>query len=280
MPREEEPSPRPSPFRVLSRVQETPDTVTLTVTPQDGAAPPSSFDPGQFNMLYAFGVGEAAISIAGDPTAPERLVHTVRSAGAITQALSSLKPGDTVGVRGPYGKGWPLPLARGKDVILVAGGLGLPPLRPILYHVLSHRDEYGRLEVAYGSRTPEDLVYYPEIQQWRSRKDLRFQVTVDTAGMDWYGDVGIVTQRLNDMRFRPSESVAYLCGPEVMLRATAKGLTERGVPPDRIFVSMERNMKCGIAQCGHCQFGPYLLCRDGPVLPLSAVAPYWSIREI
>jgi NAD(P)H-flavin reductase len=261
-------------------VQETADTVTLTVTPQEGAASPSSFDPGQFNMLYAFGVGEAAISIAGDPTAPERLVHTVRSAGAITQALSSLKPGDAVGVRGPYGKGWPLPLAQGKDVILVAGGLGLPPLRPILYHVLSHRDEYGRLEVAYGSRTPEDLVYYPEIQQWRSRKDLRFQVTVDTAGTGWYGDVGIVTQRLNDMRFRPSESVAYLCGPEVMLRATAKGLTERGLPPDRIFVSMERNMKCGIAQCGHCQFGPYLLCRDGPVLPLSAVAPYWSIREI
>jgi NAD(P)H-flavin reductase len=269
----------PLPFRVTGQYQETPDTTTLTLEAKDGA-PLAPFRPGQFNMLYAPRVGEVAISIAGDPRDPRRLVHTVRSAGKITRALTRVKVGQTVGVRGPYGSGWPVIEGRGRDLLLVAGGLGLPPLRPVLYQALARREDFRRVEVIYGARTPKDLVYYDEIQRWRSRGDLRFQVTVDAAGMDWYGDVGIVTQRLPDTRFEPANTVAFLCGPEIMMKATARALMERGMSPDRIWVSMERNMKCGIAQCGHCQFGPFLLCRDGPVLPYAAIERLLSIREL
>jgi NAD(P)H-flavin reductase len=269
----------PVPYRVLSRTVETSDTVTLLLEPRGDVVLPRP-RPGQFNMLYAPRVGEAAISVSGDGKDGARLLHTVRSAGAITKALTEMGPGRTVGIRGPYGRGWPVDVARGKDLVLVAGGLGLPPLRPVLYELLEHRAEFRRVEVIYGARTPKDLVYYDEIQHWRARGDLRFQVTVDAAGMDWYGDVGIVTQRVPDTRFEPAQTVAFLCGPEVMMKATARALVDRGVPAASIFVSLERNMKCGFGQCGHCQLGPYLLCRDGPVLPYPAVAPLLSMREV
>lgn len=268
----------PVPYRVSSRTQETGDTATIELRPERGDRRPD-FLPGQFNMLYAPDVGEAAISIAGPTTDRQRWVHTIRSAGRTTDALTRARVGDVVGLRGPYGKGWPLAQADGKDLILVVGGLGLPPLRPILYEVLARRDRYRRVEIAYGARTPKDLVYYDEIQEWRARKDLRFQVTVDRAGPDWYGDVGIVTQRIPDMRFEAGSTVAFLCGPEIMMKGTAKALAERGVPMSSVYVSMERNMKCGIGQCGHCQFGPFLLCRDGPVLPYASVERYLMMRE-
>ena len=268
----------PVPYRVSERTQETADTTTIELEPVEGARRPD-FLPGQFNMLYAPDIGEAAISIAGPPSDVRRWVHTVRSAGKTTDALTQVRVGDVLGVRGPYGKGWPLHEAEGKDLLLVVGGLGLPPLRPVLYEVLSHRDRFRRVEVAYGARTPKDLVYYEEIQRWRGRDDLRFQVTVDRAGTEWYGDVGIVTQRIPDMRFDGSSTVAFLCGPEIMMKGTARALQERGVPTSRIYVSMERNMKCAIGQCGHCQFGPYLLCRDGPVLPFSSVERFLALRE-
>lgn len=269
----------PIPYRVVSRTVETTDTVTLSLEPLSSGGIGRAL-PGQFNMVYAPSVGEAAISLSGSGPDASRLLHTVRSAGPITRALTEMRPGKTVGVRGPFGKGWPMAMARGSDVVLVAGGLGLPPLRPVLYEILEHREAYRRVEVIYGARTPRDLVYYDEIQRWRARGDLRFQVTVDAAGMEWYGDVGIVTQRVPDARFEPAKTVAFLCGPEVMMKATARDLVARGVAADRIFVSLERNMKCALAQCGHCQFGPYLLCRDGPVLPYSSVSRFLDVREV
>ncbi|MCI4325061.1 MAG: FAD/NAD(P)-binding protein [Thermoplasmata archaeon] len=267
------------PFEVRSRTGETADTVTLDLAPRERRGP-LSFRPGQFNMLYVYGVGEAAISISGDPAAPDRYLHTVRAAGKVSLALSEAAPGGVVGVRGPYGTGWPVRESAGRDVVLVAGGLGLPPLRPALYEILRERSKYGRVELIYGAKTPKDLVYYAEIQGWRQRSDLRFQTTVDTAGRDWYGDVGLVTARLPDVRIEPANTVAFLCGPEIMMKLTAKALVARGVPADAIWLSMERNMKCAVGLCGHCQFGPSFVCRHGPVFRYREIAPFLAVREV
>jgi NAD(P)H-flavin reductase len=269
----------PVPCRVERVTTETPDTVTLVLRPPPTATP-QGFLPGQFNMLYRFGIGEAAISISGDPSRPGELVHTVRSAGRISAALARTTPGETLGVRGPFGTAWPVDRAAGGDVVIVAGGLGLPPLRPVLYDLLRHRDRYERIEVIYGARSPQDLVYYGEIQTWRARNDLRFQVTVDAAGREWYGDVGLVTARLPDARFDPTRTTALLCGPEIMMRLTAQALERLGVPDDRIWMSMERNMKCAVGLCGHCQFGPDFVCRDGPVFRYREIRSRVAVREI
>ncbi|MFZ0700046.1 MAG: FAD/NAD(P)-binding protein [Thermoplasmata archaeon] len=251
----------------------------MVLTPQDHSRT-LSFLPGQFNMLYVFGVGEAPISICGDTRVTDCYVHTIRAAGKVTAALCSAGPGSVIGVRGPYGVGWPWEQAYGKDVVIVGGGLGLPPLRPLLYELIRHRDRFGRVEVIYGARSPKDLVFYNEIQSWRDRPDLRFQTTVDAAGREWYGDVGVVTARLPDARFEPKQTVAYLCGPETMMKFTARALVARGVSPDGIWLSMERNMKCAVGICGHCQFGPDFVCRDGPVFRYTAIEKALSLREI
>lgn len=269
----------PMTYHVTKRTSETEDTVTLQFEPTRGKVVPAFF-PGQFNMLYVFGIGEAAISVSGDPSKAGSLVHTIRSAGKITDALVQMAPGETVGVRGPYGKGWPLAGAEKKDVVIIAGGLGLPPLRPLIYSILSQRERYGRVEVIYGARTPKDIVYYDEIQGWRSRGDIRFQVTVDAAGREWYGDVGLVTQRIPDARFDAPRTVAYLCGPEIMMKFSAQALVDRGLSPADIWWSMERNMKCAVGFCGHCQFGPSFVCRDGPVFSYEALRPYIGVREL
>ncbi len=277
------PSPHPwapVPFEVRERAAETVDTVTLSLAPPDGGVPPLAFRPGQFNMLYLYGIGEVAISLSGDPGRADRFVHTVRAAGKITQALQRVGLHATVGVRGPYGGGWPVEAARGQDVVLVGGGIGFAPLRPVLYELLHHRDRYGRLEVIYGARTPKDLLYYEEIQGWRARPDLRFQSTVDTAGREWHGDVGVVTTRLPECRFDPPRTIAFLCGPEIMMKRTAEALLARGIPPDRIWVALERNMKCALGICGHCQFGPEFICRDGPVFRYDTVDRFLSVREL
>jgi anaerobic sulfite reductase subunit B len=269
----------PRPYVVRERTADTADTVTLLLVPAGGGEPPA-FAPGQFNMVSLLGHGEAAVSISGDPGRTGELVHTIRTAGLATQAIVGTSPGRVLAIRGPYGQGWPIERARGKDVVVIAGGLGLAPLRPLLYEILRRREEFGRLEVIYGARTPDDLVYYPELQLWRARRDARFQVTVDAAGRDWYGDVGLVTLRIPDARFDGPNTAAFLCGPEIMMRFAAEALDGRGVPAEAIWVSLERNMKCGIGQCGHCQLGPYLLCRDGPVLRYREIAPLLRVRGL
>ncbi len=269
----------PAPFTVRARAQETRDTVSLVLAPAPGSEVPA-FRPGQFNMLSVPGRGEVAISISGDPGRAGEWVHTVRALGLATQALAGSMPGTLIAARGPYGQGWPVDRAWGKDVVIVAGGVGLAPVRPLLLELLRHRARFGRLEVIYGARTPDDLLYAPELAAWRGRTDARFQVTVDAAGRDWYGDVGLVTQRLPDARFDPASAVAFLCGPEIMMRLTAETLEGRGLPREGIWVSLERTMQCGVGLCGHCQFGPYLLCRDGPVLPYRDVARLLRIRGL
>ena len=264
------------PFRVTRRRRETSDTWTLELEPVAG--PPLDFLPGQFTMLYAFGIGEVPISICGERGG--RLVHTVRAVGAVTEAICGSKPGSVLGVRGPFGRGWPVEEALGQDVVVVAGGIGLPPLRPVLYECLRRRREYGDIFLLYGSRTPADLVYRHEVERWRGRFDIEVDVTVDRGEDGWRGNVGVVPKLIASARFDPAAAVAMVCGPEVMMRFSIAGLAALGVPENAMYVSMERNMKCAIGLCGHCQFGPTFVCRDGPVFTYDQLRPIFSLREI
>lgn len=269
----------PDIWRVRSFRKESRDVFTLDLVPtREGAV--FSFAPGQFNMVYHFGVGEVPISICGDPARQDGLVHTIRVVGAVTEALGALRAGGHVGIRGPFGSAWPTELARGRDVVIVAGGIGLPPLRPVLYHILAHREEYGRVSLLYGTRTPSDILYPRELATWRGRFDLDVNVTVDAAASDWHGNVGVVTTLIPPARFDPDDAICMVVGPEVMMRFTILQLQKMGVPDGNIFVSMERNMKCGIGLCGHCQFGPTLICRDGPVYPYERIAWLLRMREV
>jgi NAD(P)H-flavin reductase len=239
-----------------------------------------SFVPGQFNMLYMFGLGEVAISLSGDPAEESRIVHTVRAVGAVSRAISRLRRNEVIGLRGPYGSYWPIAEAAGSDITLVAGGLGLAPLRPLIYHVLTYRERYGRVIVLYGARGPADILYRRELEAWRRRLDVDITVTVDHAAADWRGNVGVVPALIGRALIDPDHTIAMVCGPEIMMRFTIDALRQRGLAMHRIFVSMERNMKCAIGLCGHCQFGPAFVCRDGPVFRFDRIAPFFNIREI
>ncbi|MHC1744489.1 MAG: FAD/NAD(P)-binding protein [Syntrophobacteraceae bacterium] len=269
----------PDLYRVRRVVRETADTFTLRLLRADGKLTPC-FEPGQFNMLYGFGIGEVPISISGDPSENDALTHTVRAVGSVTRAICAMKQGDTIGVRGPFGRGWPVIEAQGHDVVLAAGGLGMAPLRPAVLHLLAHRDDYGRVALVYGARSPDDLLFRNELEKWRGRLDADVAVTVDSAPSGWHGNVGVVTNLLSKAHFDPERTTAMVCGPEVMMRFATMELLRHDVSAERVFVSMERNMKCGVGLCGHCQFGPFVVCREGPVFPLSRVQSWLGRREV
>jgi len=266
----------PARYRVAARAAETHDTVTLRLEPVDEPIAPHR--PGQFTMLYAFGVGEVPISISGGPAGPG-LIQTIRSVGAVTRALCEAGEGEIIGVRGPYGTDWGVAGAAGQDVLVVAGGIGLAPLRPALLAALAARERYRRVTVLIGARTPQELVFAEEIAAWRDR-GAEVQVTVDRAAVGWHGHVGVVTQLIGRAGVDPPATLALVCGPEVMMRLTARALADLGIAPGRIRVSLERNMRCGTAECGHCQLGPLLLCRDGPVVSYEQAAPLLSVKEL
>jgi NAD(P)H-flavin reductase len=266
----------PMPIRVSRVRRETADVATLELTPPSTFA----FAAGQFNMLYVFGLGEVAISLSGDPAEESRVVHTVRAVGAVSRAITRLRRNDVIGVRGPYGSYWPASESEGSDIIIVAGGLGLAPLRPVIYHVLAHRERYGRVVVLYGARGPTDILYRRELEAWRRRLDVDITVTVDHAAADWRGNVGVVPALIPRTPIDPDHSKVMVCGPEIMMRFAIDALQQHGLAMDRIFVSMERNMKCATGLCGHCQFGPAFVCRDGPVFRFDRIAPFFDIREI
>lgn len=269
----------PVPARILRRRREIPGTWTLELE-SGGGLPERRFAAGQFNMLYAFGVGEIPLSLSGDPAEPHRQVHTVRAVGAVSRALTALKPTDTVGLRGPFGNGWPVEEAAGADVLLVAGGLGLAPLRSALYHVIRNRERYGRIVLLYGTRSPGDILFRRELERWRRCPDLEVRVTVDHAGSDWPGRVGVVTDLIPVASFDPVDTIAFVCGPEVMMRFCIAVLRDMGVDDAAIHLSMERNMKCAIGHCGRCQFGPTFVCKDGPVVSFERVRELLSRKEI
>lgn len=268
----------PRPWRVRERKEELANVVTLVLENDEGES--LRFSPGQFNMLYRFGVGEVPISISGDPGDQARIHHTIRAVGMVSDALVRLQPGEWLGLRGPYGRGWPLDQAQGGDLVIAAGGLGLAPLRPVLHTVAERRGLFGCVVLYYGARTPEDLLFHSQLQQWAEQHDIDLQISVDNATPRWRGPVGVVTRLMSAAHFDPDSAVALLCGPEVMMRFSAQTLQRLGFDEDRIHLSMERNMQCGVGLCGHCQLGPKLVCRDGPVFSLNEIAPLMGIREL
>jgi NAD(P)H-flavin reductase len=267
-----------APFRVRKNRRETADTRTLEFVPINGEAP-SAWRPGQFMMVYVFGQGEIPLSISGDPAQRDLIIHTVRAVGPVSRGICKAKEGSTIGLRGPFGSAWPTELTEGCDLILLAGGIGLAPLRPVLHAVMANRDRYRSVFLLAGARTPDIFLYRREMDRWRkSRIDVR--LTVDAAAPGWRGSVGPVTTLIPRVEFDPLRTIAFIVGPEVMMRVVVQALGQRGIRHDRLFVSMERNMKCAVGFCGHCQLGPTFICKDGPVFPYSKLEPWLAIRSL
>ncbi|OBG60499.1 oxidoreductase [Mycobacterium sp. E2989] len=269
----------PNPYRVRSRIVESPDSATLCLEPlgQVLRAP----QPGEFMMLYAFGVGEAAISISGDPTVTDgSITHTIRAVGAVSRALHDAQPGSIIGVRGPFGTTWGLAEAEGRDLVMVAGGVGLCPLRPAILGALAERSRYGKLTLVVGARSQADLVFAAQLEKWAHDPQIDLHLIVDAKTPGWHGEVGMVTEPLGRLALEPDRTTAFLCGPEPMLRFGAETLLAKGIAPQDIRVSLERNMQCGVGICGHCQLGPLLVCRDGPVVGFDVAGPLLRVKEL
>lgn len=269
----------PVPYRVRSRVVESPDSATLTLVPLGEAL--RSPQPGEFMMLYAFGVGEAAISISGDPTVTDRsITHTIRAVGAVSRALHDAEPGTVIGIRGPFGTSWGLAEAAGRDLVMVAGGVGLCPLRPAVLGALAQRGRYGKVTLVAGARSRADFVFAAQLEKWAAEPQIELHLVVDAPTPGWTGEVGLVTAPLSRLELNADRTTAFLCGPEPMLRFGAAALIAKGLAAKDIRVSLERNMQCGVGWCGHCQLGPLLLCRDGPVVGYDIAGPLLAVKEL
>ncbi len=268
----------PRRYRIERIKREIPGCLSWELRPVDGAIAP--FQPGQFNMLYAPGIGEVAISISGDCRDRTRLVHTIRAVGSVTKAMAALRVGAFVGVRGPFGSAWPIEPAAGKDVVFVTGTIGLAPLRPLIYEVFNRREEFGKVIINYGSRGTDDILYQRDLHAWRGRFDAEVHVTVHTARSGYRGRVGSVADAVGIARFTGSNAVAYVCRSEAMTRSAVAALQARGVLSERIYVTLERSMQCGIGLCGHCQFGPTFMCREGPVYRFDTIERIFAVREL
>lgn len=268
-----------TPVTVRKIIWENDDTFTLTL---DTTALGESyrFLPGQFNMVYVYGVGEAAISISSDPARTGTLDHTIHRVGLVTTALAQKKRGDLIGIRGPFGSSWPIEVARDRDVCIASGGIGLAPLRPVIYGMLKNRNAYGRIIVLYGGRSPLDLLYRVELEKWANDFGVEVLVTVDRGDSSWKGHIGVVTSLFQYIKLDARETIAYVCGPEIMMKYTIDELERRGVPPGQMYLSMERNMKCAVGFCGHCQYGPTFICKEGPVYPVMRVRPLLERKEL
>ena len=269
----------PRPVRVRKRTRDLPGTVTLELVPTDGAPLPR-YAPGQFTMLYVFGVGEIPVSISGDASDGSKLVQTIRSVGAVSEAVTRLEPDDVLGLRGPFGSAWPTAELEGQDVVVVAGGLGLAPLRPSIYHLLANRERFGKVVLLYGTRGPDEILYRRQLERWRKRLDIQLEVTVDHAGADWRGHVGVVTRLIPRLAIDTRHATALVCGPEIMMRFAASALCDLGLPEIAVWLSLERNMKCAVGLCGHCQFAGLFACKDGPVVRYDQVRRLLAMKEI
>jgi NAD(P)H-flavin reductase len=269
----------PVPHRVRARTVENFESATICLEPTEQRLP--SPLPGQFMMLYAFGVGEIAMSVSGVPSGVDgAIAHTIRSVGAVSKALHNADVGTVVGVRGPFGTDWGLESCAGRDLVIVAGGCGLAPLRPVIVQVLAQRSRFGRVVLVAGARTPEQFLFRDEADEWAQNPQLDAELIVDAAGPDWPWQIGLVTEPLRRLTLDPRRTTALICGPEPMMRFSALALMEHGLAADDIRVSLERNMQCGIGWCGHCQLGPLLLCRDGPVVGYDVAAPLLRVKEL
>jgi NAD(P)H-flavin reductase len=271
----------PTPARILKVRNENFNTRTFTMQFVDEYVRNAyRFVPGQFNMVYAPGVGEAAISISSNPHQNDTFDHTIRIVGTVTQAVGRLQAGDVVGIRGPFGTGWPLNRIEGKDLVILAGGIGLAPLRPVIYWLLQHRDHCRRVVLLYGCRTPEDRLFAEELDCWANDPSLDVLVTVDNATLGWTGPVGVVTNLMRRVKVSAQQTIVLVCGPRILNRVAAWNFLQLHVPPSQVYVSLERNMNCGFGRCGHCQYGPKFVCKDGPVFCFTDIADIFAKEEI
>jgi len=266
----------PTPAEIINIVPETPDTKTFYFKPKAELEKPK---PGQFTEIYIPGVGEAPVSVSGMES-DGVIIQTVRSIGTLTEYLFKLGRGDLIGLRGPYGKGWPIEKLKDKDVLIVGGGIGLAPLRPVIREIERNRRDYGRLSMLYGARNPSLLLYRYEFDEYRKIPNSELLLTVDRADETWTGNVGVVTQLIPKASVDPRNAVALVCGPEIMMRFTVKALEKQGFKGNQIYLSLERRMKCGVGLCGHCQVGPYFVCRNGPVFPYWMIKKYFWVDQI
>lgn len=265
--------------RIVSIRPEVPGIATYELKFDDPAIDSGyRFAPGQFNMMYLPGIGESAISISSDPDCPGRLLHTVRVVGNVTRALARLHVGDQVLLRGPFGSAWPVSSCEGCDVVLAAGGVGLAPLRPVIYAIRNQREKFGRVILLYGSRTPNDLLYTDEYDSWREA-GIEVEPTVDLGDEHWNGHIGVVPVLFYRLRLDAQRTRILTCGPEVMMHFVVFEALARKVSEDDIYVSMERNMNCAVGMCGHCQLGPEFVCKDGPVFSFRRMEPYLRVED-
>jgi NAD(P)H-flavin reductase len=264
---------------IIAITNETSDVATYQLKFADPALQASyRFLPGQFNMVYLPSFGEAAISISSDAEDHRSIGHTIRFVGNVTRAIKRLKVGDVVGLRGPFGTNWPVKEMEGKDVFISCGGVGLPPLRPVLYHIIHNREKYGKVTLLYGARTSTELMYTAEYESWRNAQ-IDVELTVDRGDENWTGRVGVAPMWFYQFRIDPRKTTVLTCGPEIMIRFVIYEALARRIPLESIFVSLERNMKCGQGSCGHCQLGPYFVCKDGPVFRFDMLQPFFNVEE-
>jgi NAD(P)H-flavin reductase len=267
----------PQPVRIRNIKPEIPGTTTYDFEFENGAA--YRFSPGQFNMLYLPGFGESAISISSDAERPELLSHTVRTVGNVTQTLARCRVGDQVLLRGPFGSAWPVSNCVGRDIVIACGGIGLPPLRPVIYHVINHRADFGDVHLLYGARTPDGLLYRDEFDAWR-HAGIQVAVTVDVGNSDWHGNIGVVPMLLHRLRLDAANTRVLTCGPEIMMRFVIFEALAQRIASEHIHLSMERNMNCAVGFCGHCQLGPAFICKDGPVFTYAQMEPYLLVEDL
>lgn len=269
----------PMTAEVAERLVEAADIVTLRLRLTDpGHRATYRFAPGQFNMLYLPGVGEVPISISSDPQQTELIDHTIRAVGRVTEGLVRLQAGERLGLRGPYGIGWPMEHAKGRNILIVTGGLGCAPTASVVQYAHARRNQYGKISVCHGVRRPDDLIYGSRFESWCTAPDTVCMFAAQEAGPGWKGRTGLVTQLLDDLPPDASDGMTMMCGPEPMMRAVAEELLRRGRPIGDIYVSMERSMQCGIGHCGHCQYGKEFVCKDGPVFPYERVRRLISVK--
>ena len=271
----------PCEAEVVDRQEESPGIVTLYLRLTDPERRQAfSFRPGQFNMLYLFGVGESAISISSDPGEPEVLAHTIRAAGRVTNRLVELGPGDRLGLRGPFGRGWPMNRVHGQDIMVLTGGLGCAPALPVIEYVRTRRRQFGRMLILQGVKHSADLIWRERYDAWDREPDTEVHLAADVPGQHWSGHVGLVTELFDAVPLRPRNMAVMMCGPEPMMRAAGEDLLARGFDAQDLWLSLERNMHCAYGRCGHCQLGPHFVCRDGPVLDYAQLRPYMAVDHL
>lgn len=268
----------PHEIEVVERIQESPTIFTLRLRFTDPVQHAAfRFEPGQFNMLYLYGVGEVPISIVSDPEDEKLFDHTIRVVGRVTRGLGQLKARDRLGMRGPYGRGWPLKQAQGRDIMVITGGLGCAPVVSVINYVIRRRDKFRRLVIMQGVKHSDDLIWRSQYSQWSKLRDTQVLVAADVGVALWPWHIGRVTELFDQVEIDPSRALIMMCGPQGMMRVAVDHLTRRGVPEGHIHLSMERNMHCAMGHCGHCQYGGKFVCQDGPVFNYSEIKALFGI---